>query len=178
MPFQLGRAHRLRDWEGWPNGVHFGSSAATVGLVLPGKWLTGHDGLMDGATERPFNAELWLRSLAADILEHEGCEGCRANAAEALERLGSIQEILARHGIEDPREARRRSMEEHRQRAAAGRPPRLRLKFDAEIVLHKPSEELQGRVLDAVREAVWDAVRDVPGASIHGSGFVAKLESS
>lgn len=138
------------------------------------KWLTGHDGLMDGAPERSFNAELWLRSLAADILEHEGCEGCRANAAEALERLGSIQEILARQGIEDPREVQRRSMEEHRQRAAAGRPPRLRLNFDAEIALHEPSEELQGRVLDAV----WDAVRGIPGVSIYGSGFAAKLESS
>jgi hypothetical protein len=131
---------------------------------------------MDEVAERPFNAELWLRSLAGDIIEHEGCDGCRANAAHALERLGSLQEILARHGIEDPRVAQRRSMEEHRGRAAAGRPPRLRLSFDAEIVLHEPSEEMQSRVVDAVREAVWETVRAIPGVSIHGSGIVSKLE--
>ncbi|MGH2628526.1 MAG: hypothetical protein ACRDHY_17965 [Anaerolineales bacterium] len=133
---------------------------------------------MDEVTERPFDAELWLRSLAADILEHEGCEGCRANAAAALERLGSLEEILARQGIEDPRDIQRRTMEQHQEGAAAGRPPHLRLSFDAEIVLHEPSEELQRRVLDAVQEAVWEAVSAVPGASIHGSGMASKLESS
>jgi hypothetical protein len=133
---------------------------------------------MNEATERPFNAELWLRSLAADILEHEGCDGCRTNAAMALDRLGSLQDILARHGIEDPRDVQRRAMDEHQQRAAAGRPPHLRLTFDAEIVLHEPSEELQRQVLDAIQQAVWEAIRAIPGAAIHGSGMASKLEST
>lgn len=53
---------------------------------------------------------------------------------------------------------------------------RLRLSFAAVIVLHEPSEEIQSRVVDAVREAVWEAVRAIPGVSIHGSGIVGKLE--
>lgn len=96
----------------------------------------------------------------------------------ALERLGSLQDILARHGIEDPREVQRRTMEEHRQRAAAGNPPRLRLTFDAEIVLNEPSEDLQRQVLDAVQQAVWEAIRAIPGAAVHGSGMASKLEST
>lgn len=46
---------------------------------------------------------MWLRGLAEDVLEHEGCDGCKQNAAQALEHLGVLAEVLAAHDIPDPR---------------------------------------------------------------------------
>lgn len=54
----------------------------------------------------PNMTEVWLRSLAEDVLEHEGCAGCKHNAATALEHLGILDEILAQLGIPDPRTPR------------------------------------------------------------------------
>jgi hypothetical protein len=54
----------------------------------------------------PNMTEVWLRSLAEDVLEHEGCDGCKYNAATALEHLGILDEILAQLGIADPRTPR------------------------------------------------------------------------
>ena len=41
-----------------------------------------HEPLNEGSIE------MWLRSLAEDILDHSECEGCRANARTALVKLG------------------------------------------------------------------------------------------
>jgi hypothetical protein len=131
---------------------------------------------MDEATQRAFDAEIRLRGLATDILEHEGCEGCRINAAQALEFLGAFEDTLARLGVEDPREVQRRRWEEHRARAVAGRPPRLRLNLDAEIVLNEPSPEMEERVWAAVQEAVGNALAGIPGASMHGSSAVVVID--
>jgi hypothetical protein len=121
---------------------------------------------MDEANQRQFDAEIRLRSLAEDILEHEGCEGCRINATQALEHLGPIEATLERLGIEDPRVASERVMEEQRARAAAGRPPHLRIEFEADIVVHEPSEKLQADLSSAVQKAVEKAVKKVPGATL------------
>lgn len=126
----------------------------------------GHHGRMDEAAQRAFDVELRLRGLATDILEHEGCEGCRINAAQALEFLGDFDDTRRRLGFEDPREAQKRRPAELRARAAAGRPPRLRLGLDAEIVVHDPSEELQDRIFSAVKEAVEQAIQGVGGAVV------------
>jgi hypothetical protein len=64
----------------------------------------GQDDRMDEAAQRAFDVEIRLRSLATDILEHEGCEGCQINAAQALEFVGTLEETRERLGIEDPRE--------------------------------------------------------------------------
>jgi hypothetical protein len=45
----------------------------------------------------------WLRGLAQDVIDHEACLGCRCNAAQALEHLGVLDEVLALVGKEDPR---------------------------------------------------------------------------
>lgn len=133
---------------------------------------------MDEATQRAFDVEIRLRGLAADILEHEGCEGCRVNAAQALEFVGTLEETRERLGIEDPRELQRRRWEEHRRQAATGRPPRLRLNLDAEIALNEPSEDLQDRVSTAVQDAVWQAVRGIQGASILGHSAAISVDST
>src|SRR5688500_12579830 len=112
---------------------------------------------MDEATQRAFDAEVRLRGLATDILEHEGCEGCRVNAAQALEFLGTFEDIRRRLGIEDPRETQERRRAELRARAAAGRPPHLRLGLEAEVVVSDPSQDVQDRIASAVREAVEEA---------------------
>lgn len=46
---------------------------------------------------------LWLRSLATDVLEHQDCRGCKINAAQALDDLGELEDVLARLNVEDPR---------------------------------------------------------------------------
>lgn len=123
---------------------------------------------MDETTRRAFDVELRLRGLAEDILEHEGCEGCRINAAQALEFLGTLEDTLQRLGVEDPREAHQRKLEEQRAQAAAGRPPRLRLSLEAEIVVGQPSEEMQARLSSALPEAVEKAVGNLRGATLVG----------
>jgi hypothetical protein len=45
----------------------------------------------------------WLRGLAQDTIDHEGCYGCKYNAAQALEHLGILDEVLALLGTADPR---------------------------------------------------------------------------
>jgi len=132
---------------------------------------------MDEAAQRAFDVELRLRGLATDVLDHEGCEGCRINAAQALEFLGTLEETRERLGIEDPRELPGRQREELRSQAAAGRPPHLRLNLEAEIVLAEPSEDLQNRVSSAVADAVWAAVRAIPGASIRGHSAAIRVDS-
>jgi hypothetical protein len=54
------------------------------------------------------SAETWLISLAQNILDHEACLGCKYNAATALEEFGMLHKVLARLGIDDPREDLRR----------------------------------------------------------------------
>lgn len=130
---------------------------------------------MDGATERAYRTEGWLRGLAEDILEHEGCEGCRVNAAQALEFLGTFEDTLQRLGIEDPREAQKRKYEEQAARAAAGRPPRLRLELEAEIIVNEPSEEMQERIWSAVQQAVDSAVRELGGVVPGSSGMIVDV---
>jgi hypothetical protein len=49
----------------------------------------------------------WLRPLAQDVLEHESCWGCKMNAAQALDAVGALGEVLAQLNIEDPRGANR-----------------------------------------------------------------------
>ena len=49
---------------------------------------------------------LRLRGLAQDIIEHEGCNGCTYNAAQALEHLGVLDEALAILDVQDPRTTR------------------------------------------------------------------------
>jgi hypothetical protein len=124
---------------------------------------------MDEATQRSLDTELRLRGLAGDILEHEDCEGCRINAAQALEFLGALEDTLRRFGIEDPRETHKRRLKEQQARAAAGRPPRLRLALEAEIVVHRPSEEIRERLQSVVQEAVWDGVGRLGGVAVVGS---------
>jgi hypothetical protein len=48
-------------------------------------------------------AATWLRGLAQDVIDHEACLGCRCNAAQALEHLGALDEVLALLGKDDPR---------------------------------------------------------------------------
>jgi hypothetical protein len=50
----------------------------------------------------------WLRGLAQDALEHESCDGCKRNAAQALEHLGALDGVLAVLGVEDPRTTHQR----------------------------------------------------------------------
>ncbi len=45
----------------------------------------------------------WLRVLATDVIEHDNCRGCRCNAAQALEEMGCLREVLAGLGLPDPR---------------------------------------------------------------------------
>ena len=132
---------------------------------------------MDEAAQRAFDVEIRLRGLATDILEHEGCEGCRINAAQALEFIGTLEETRQRLGIEDPRELQRRQWEERRRQAAAGRPPHFRLNLEAEIVLTEPSEDLQNQISSAVTDAVWAAVQAIPGASVLGHSAVMCVDS-
>jgi hypothetical protein len=132
---------------------------------------------MDEASQRAFDVEIRLRSLATDILEHEGCKGCRINAAQALEFVGTLEETRERLGIEDPRELQRRQCEEHQRQAAASRPPHLRLSLEAEIILTEPSEDLQNRVSSAVADAVWAAVGGISGASILGHSAAIRMDS-
>jgi len=133
---------------------------------------------MDEASQRAFDVEIRLRSLATDILEHEGCEGCRINAAQALEFVGTLEETRERLGIEDPRELQRRQWEEQHRQAAAGRPPHLRLTLEAEIVLTEPSEDLQTQISSAVADAVWATVGGISGASILGHSAAIRVDSS
>jgi hypothetical protein len=132
---------------------------------------------MDEATQRAFNAEVRLRGLATDILEHEGCEGCRVNAAQALEFLGTFEDIRQRLGIEDPREAQERSVAELRARAAAGRPPHLRLGLEAEVVVSYPSQDVQHRIASAVTEAVEEAIRNVRGATLAAFTMAVRIDA-
>ena len=132
---------------------------------------------MDEATQRAFDAEVRLRGLATDILEHEGCEGCRVNAAQALEFLGTLEDIRQRLGIEDPREAQERRFAELRARAAAGRPPHLRLGLDAELVVSDPSQDVQDRIASAVREAVEEAIRNVRGATLAAFTMAVRIDA-
>jgi hypothetical protein len=131
---------------------------------------------MDDLAERHHRTESWLRSLAGDILEHESCEGCRHNAAMALEFVGTLEESLQRLGIEDPREIQRRRWDEIAAQAAAGRPPRLRLELEAEIIVHEPSQQMRDRIYEAVNEAVWHAVGEIPGATMFGSDGAMRME--
>ena len=55
------------------------------------------------AAPDPDVAAAWLRGLAQDVLGHESCDGCKLNAAQALEHLGVLDEVLASLGIADPR---------------------------------------------------------------------------
>lgn len=132
---------------------------------------------MDEATKRVFDAEVRLRGLATDILEHEGCEGCRVNAAQALEFLGSFEDIRHRLGIEDPRQAQERRFAELRAEAAAGRPPHLRVGLDADVVVSHPSQEQQDRIAAAVREAVEQAIRDVRGATLAAFTMAIRIDA-
>lgn len=132
-----------------------------------------HTGRMDEA--RAYRTESWLRGLATDILDHEACEGCRVNAAQALEFLGTFEDTLQRSGVEDPREAQRRRYEEQAARAAEGRPPRLRLELEAEVVVHHPSQEMQERIWSAVRDAVEDAIGQLGGLAPGSSGVIVEV---
>lgn len=49
-------------------------------------------------------AQRWLRTLAADVLEHRGCYGCKCNAAQALDELGLLNDVLSELVMPDPRE--------------------------------------------------------------------------
>lgn len=124
---------------------------------------------MDERTQRAFDAELRLRSLATDILEHEGCEGCQVNAAQALEFLGSFEDTIERLGIEDPRLVRERRVAEQRALVAEGRPPRLRVKLEADIVVEHPSADLEERLASAVQAALAKSLARVRGATLTGS---------
>jgi DivIVA domain-containing protein len=44
-----------------------------------------------------------LAGLAQDVLEHEACPECRSKAADAIEHLGLLDEVLTRIGKDDPR---------------------------------------------------------------------------
>lgn len=88
------------------------------------------------------------------------------NAAQALEFVGDLEDTRRRLGVEDPREAQERHRAELRAQAAAGRPPRLRIGLDAEIVVRDPSAEVQNRIYSAVKEAVEQAVQQVRGATL------------
>lgn len=46
----------------------------------------------------------WLRPLTQDVLEHESCWGCKVNAAQALDAIGALDEVLALLSLEDPRQ--------------------------------------------------------------------------
>jgi DivIVA domain-containing protein len=54
------------------------------------------------STAGPDTAQL-LAGLAQEVLEHESCFGCRCNAANALEHLGLLDQVLTRLGKDDPR---------------------------------------------------------------------------
>lgn len=62
----------------------------------------------------------WLRGLAQDVIDHQCCEGCKYNAAQALEHLGVLSEVLTLLGVAGPRHSpRSRSSRHHRPRDAA-----------------------------------------------------------
>ena len=44
-----------------------------------------------------------LRGLAADVLRHASCHHCRCSAADALEAVGALAEVLGADGLDDPR---------------------------------------------------------------------------
>jgi hypothetical protein len=44
----------------------------------------------------------WLRDLALDVIEHDNCQGCRRNAAQALDETAQI-DLVAQRGLSDPR---------------------------------------------------------------------------
>jgi hypothetical protein len=60
-------------------------------------------GLEQSDLNRQRTAITWLRSIAGDLLQHGACNDCRRNAAEGLDRLGLLGELLAAHGLDDPR---------------------------------------------------------------------------
>jgi hypothetical protein len=55
--------------------------------------------------DRADKAVMWLRALAEDVLDHESCRGCQLNAAQALDDLGLLAEVLAKLDMDDPRKA-------------------------------------------------------------------------
>ena len=63
----------------------------------------------------------WLRGLAQDTIDHEGCYGCKYNAAQALEHLGVLDEVLALLGTADPRITQEPPSPHGTVRAAEGR---------------------------------------------------------
>jgi hypothetical protein len=61
------------------------------------------DPLSTRVSAETYPIAVWLRSLAVDTLEHGCCPPCILNAATALEKIGELEQALARLGIEDPR---------------------------------------------------------------------------
>ena len=64
-----------------------------------------------------------------------------------------------------------------RARAAAGRPPHLRLGLDAEVVVSDPSQDVQDRIASAVREAVEEAIRNVRGATLAAFTMAVRIDA-
>lgn len=116
--------------------------------------------------QRFFHVEMWLRSLATDIIEHEGCDGCRHNAATALEEIGSLEDTLNRLGMEDPRVSGERARQAQLEAAARSGQPKVTINVHAEAFLTRPDDELAKLVSAAVDSAIRSAVEAVAGASL------------
>ena len=65
----------------------------------------------------------WLRGLAQDVIDHQCCDGCKYNAAQALEHLGLLDEVLALLNVEDPRHSQRRRGSDRHFRTGDGDQP-------------------------------------------------------
>lgn len=83
---------------------------------MTGAW---HRGLVTDVQD----AAALLRDLAADVLRHASCHHCRCSAADALEAVGALGEVLDAGGLDDPRLWCHEQQAEWARRA---RPPVLR----------------------------------------------------
>jgi hypothetical protein len=60
---------------------------------------------MEVDPDRLRDAESWLVGIAQDVIDHDCCQGCKFNAAQALDAMGCLDEVLTRINKPDPRSA-------------------------------------------------------------------------
>lgn len=129
--------------------------------------------LNDDERQHALRVEQHLRSLAGDIVEHEACDGCRYNAAAALEMIGSLDDALERFGIEDPRITQERKTQERLAAQSPG-PPRLDVQVHVSVNLAAADTALERRVYDAIQTGISASVDRMPEATVVGMMLISK----
>jgi hypothetical protein len=116
---------------------------------------------------------MYLTGLAQDVLEHGECDGCKINAANGLDKLGLLQEVLAATGQPDPRPSSGPFAPDH---AAAPLPtPRDDAEtFQVSVVFSLPYEATR----EAAKRKLHDVMESVKAAVVAENGVVQGLEQS